>query len=100
MAAATTAEFASAVQGPAEFHDSSASAITIDAELAATKLKSLRFEEVPWGNTKRVNVLTGAERDETIAKDITELIGVKHSVVGYGIGLLGTCSCGRGSPSK
>lgn len=37
--------------------------------------KKLRFEDVPWANTKKIDILTGAERDVAIAKDITELIG-------------------------
>ena len=38
--------------------------------------KALRFAEQPWADTHKVKVLTGAERDESIANNIAELIGM------------------------
>lgn len=35
----------------------------------------LKFQDAPWANTPSVNILTGADRDVKIAKDITELVG-------------------------
>lgn len=43
--------------------------------VTAPVTKSLRFPQKPWADTKRVSILTGAERDDTIAQDITQLIG-------------------------
>lgn len=37
--------------------------------------KALRFQEQPWASTQPVSLLTGAERDTTIAQDISQLIG-------------------------
>lgn len=50
--------------------------------------KTLRFQDKPWSNTQRVSLLTGAERDTSIAQDISQLIGnvdsspklIKHPV--------------------
>lgn len=45
------------------------------ASLDSRCAQELRFPAAPWADTKRVSLLTGAERDAAIATDITQLIG-------------------------
>lgn len=74
MAAAVVSE-----HPPVSLHESPALNAPSHDQQAQQHQKTLRFQHKPWSNTQRVSLLTGAERDATIAQDISQLIGKHHS---------------------
>jgi len=68
MATAVVAE-------PVALHEPQAKESSDTSHAQQQHEKALRFQEQPWASTQRVSLLTGAERDATIAQDISQLIG-------------------------